>query len=565
MHTAWPRLVARLCLLGLSAPLVACGSEGETSQESSEAPAYPITEQRYTTLQQVWWPKQVPASTLAERSAGTFEITDIDRYAELGIGVEQGPGEPWIEYDDLAPGWQNHSATTRRSLLFFWHSSDPQVVDEESPIRLEGVTGLSVGSTYRPQDHLATQAFESQVRTVRAIMQDLQRPLDFTIVTGDLADGGQRNELGWVFKILEGGTIDPDTGKNDDPVKGAGNDYNDPYVSLGIGMPWYATIGNHEVQYSGIAEASQEVQDAAKGTEVFQGLEYFSGIAPSPGIEGGFRDGSTPNADVTTEGPTPADPNRYIPDLAELVSILSAEPGDPVGHGYSTEDVDAGRGHYSFHPIAGLPLRIIALNTLSSDIPGSEGAIDDAQWAWLQAELDAADQANEIVFVASHHAASSIKLGDHKRADVESLFASHDNVLLHLCGHSHTSDSQIILPEEAAAEGHRGYWEVQTPSTLDFPLQTRFWELVDEGDGFITLYGTILEHNAPEDSLGHKARQIAAGHAWFQSPDVRDDFDLRKLHRNVKLHFKLPDDVAASIASAPAEDSIASEDTLASY
>ncbi|MCB9586759.1 MAG: metallophosphoesterase [Polyangiaceae bacterium] len=565
MRTAWLGLIGRLCLLGFGLPMVGCGSEGETSQASSKAPAYPITEQRYTTLQQVWWPKEVPASTLAERNAGTFKINDLDRYTELGFGVELGPGEPWIEHDELAPGWQSHTSGTRRSLLFFWHSSDPQVVDEESPIRLEGVTGLSIGSTYRPQDHLVTQAFESQVRTVRAIMEDLQRPLDFTIVTGDLADGGQYNELDWVFKILEGGTIDPDSGKDDDPVKGPGNDYNDPYVSLGIGMPWYVTIGNHEVQYTGIADASQEVQDAAKGSEVFQGLEYFAGIAPAPGVEGGFRDGSTPNADVTTQGPTPADPDRYIPDLPELVSILSAEPGDPVGHGYSTEDVDAGRGNYSFHPVEGLPLRIIALNTLSLDIPGSEGAIDDEQWAWLQQELDAADQAHEIVFVASHHAAESIKLGGHKRADVEALLASHDNVVLHLCGHSHTADSEVILPDAEAAAGHRGYWQVQTPSTLDFPMQTRFWELVDEGDGFVTLYATILEQNAPEDSLAHKARQIAAGHGWFQNSAVREDFAMRAAHRNLKLHFKLPDDVAAGIAAAPAKDSIASEDTLANY
>ncbi len=550
-------------LLCLSLPAVACG--GEDAQESNLPPIYPITEARYTSLQQIWLPKDPPASTGAERRADTFKITDIDRYAELGLGVELGPGEPWIEHDELAADWASFQPAKRRSLLFFWHSSDPQVVDEESPIRLEGVTALSIGSTYRPQDHLSTQAFESQVRTLRAIQDELQRPLDFTIITGDLSDGGQRNELGWVFQILNGGSVDPDTGKDDDPVQGPGNDFNDPYQSLGVDGPWYATIGNHEVQYTGIAKANQEVQDAAVGEQVFQGLEYFAGLSPKDGLQGGFRDGSTPNAEVRTSGPTPSDPNRYIPDLPELVSIISAGDGDPVGHGYSTADIDAGRGHYSFNPIEGLPLRMIALNTLSSDVAGSEGAIDDAQWQWLQTELEQATSAHEIVFVASHHKSGDIKLGGHKGAELASLLAQHENVLLHLTGHGHTSDSGIILPQAEADAGFRGYWEVMTPSTLDFPMQTRFWELVDEGGGFVSIYATILEQNAPEGSLGHRAREIAAGHGWFQDSKLRADFEMRRQHRNLILRFKLPADVAAAISSAPGHDSIASEDTLAAF
>ena len=256
---------------------------------------------------------------------------------------------------------------------------------------------------------------------------------------------------------------------------------------------------------------------------------------------------------------------RYIPDLPELVSILSAEDGEPVGHGYSSADIDAGRGHYSFNPIEGLPLRMIALNTLSSAVPGSEGALDDAQWSWLQGQLTAADSAAEIVFVASHHKSGDIKLGNHKGAALASLLAQHENVLLHLTGHGHTSDSSIILPQPEADAGFRGYWEVMTPSTLDFPMQTRFWELVDEGGGYVSIYATILEQNAPEDSLGHRARQIAAGHGWFQNSKQRADFEMRRQHRNLILRFKLPDNVAAAISAAPGHDSIASEDTLAAF
>lgn len=558
--TRGPRLSLLLCL---SFSAVACG--GEDAQETKKPPSYPITDARYTSLQQIWLPKDPPASTGDERRAETFRITDIDRYSELGIGVELGPGEPWTEHDELATDWATFQPSQRRSLLFFWHSSDPQVVDEESPIRLEGVTALSIGSTYRPQDHLSTQAFESQVRTLRAIQDELQRPLDFTIVTGDLSDGGQRNELDWVFQILNGGVIDPDTGKNDDPVKGPGNDYNDPYQALGVGGPWYATIGNHEVQYTGIAVASQEVQDAAKGEEVFQGLEYFAGLSPKEGLQGGFRDGSTLNAEVRTSGPTPSDPNRYIPDLPELVSIISAEAGDPVGHGYTSADIDAGRGHYSFHPVEGLPLRMIALNTLSSEVAGSEGALDEAQWQWLQAELDQATSMSEIVFVASHHKSGDIKLGGHKGPELASLLAQHENVLLHLTGHGHSVDSSIILPQAEADAGFRGYWEVMTPSTLDFPMQTRFWELVDEGGGFVSIYATILEQNAPEGSLAHRAREIAAGHGWFQNAKLRENFEANREHRNLILRFKLPADIASAISQAPGHDSIASEDTLAAF
>ncbi len=483
----------------------------------------------------------------------------------MGLGVELGAGELWTERDELAPGWDAHTPGARRSLMFFWHSTDPQVVDEESPLRLSGVTAAPIGSAYRPQDHLTTQAFESQVRTVRAIQERLTRPLDFAILTGDLADGGQKNELDWVMNIMVGGVIDPDTGKKDDPVPGPGNDHNDPYRSLGLEVPWYALVGNHEVLYSGIAEPTAEVQAAAVGEEVFQGLYHIMKLPPGEGVQGGFRDGTTEHGEVRTEGPTPADANRYIPDLNEVLSIFHGTPGLPEGHGLTAADVAAGKGYYSFLPVEGSPIRVIALNTLSQTPANAEGAIDEAQWTWLVAELDASAARGELVLLASHHKSADIKLGAYKGADLASLIARQEHVILHFTGHGHSNSVTHILPQAEQDEGFRGYWEVMTPSTIDFPLQTRFWELVDEGGGYLSIYGTLLDHNAPVGSLAHRARELAAGHGWFQSREQRATFDAEREHRNFILRVKVSDALSTALATAPSSDSIASEDTLAAF
>ena len=113
------------------------------------------------------------------------------------------------------------------SLLFFLQLSDFQIVDEESPARVEAVDttqrqpGLSpFSAAYRPQESLTSQVTEAMVRQARNTTSPITgETLDLTILTGDNADSQQHNETRWFIDILDGttGPGNPDPEMDDRP------------------------------------------------------------------------------------------------------------------------------------------------------------------------------------------------------------------------------------------------------------------------------------------------------------------------------------------------------------
>ena len=97
------------------------------------------------------------------------------------------------------------------SILNFLHLSDFQMVDEESPGRVELLDKTQRGpftpfsSAYRPQETLTTQVTESMVRAARNATSPItSEQLELAILTGDNADSQQYNETRWFVDILDG-------------------------------------------------------------------------------------------------------------------------------------------------------------------------------------------------------------------------------------------------------------------------------------------------------------------------------------------------------------------------
>jgi 3',5'-cyclic AMP phosphodiesterase CpdA len=546
---------------------VACASEsavqgatetdgGESGETGTEPAVYALADDVYTTLQRVWAPIVPTADTAAAIADGSFTIVELDRYDAMGLGVRADPGVPWLELVDLAPGFAE--GADRRSVAYLWLAADPQLADEESPIRFEGTVEL-----FDPHGHLVTQTFEANVRTAERISGLGARPFDFALLAGDLSDGSQRNELDWVFTTLAGGVIDPDSGEDDDPIPGPGNDFNDPFESAGLSAPWYAVPGNHDSLYmGGFGQITAEISEAALGDRVYEfGL-----------FTNGFRDGSTPNAEVRTGGRTPADARRELFDMIGFTQALHEAPGEPAGHGLTPADADAGVAYFSLHPIEGRPLRLIALDTVNSVESGlgtgQLGYLDAEQFAWMQAELADASAREELVIVLSHHRAEDIAGISEIDGDVlAGALSAAPGVIVHLVGHGHRNERRLKDP--GTATGERGYWELMMASTVDFPMQSRIVEIVDERNGYASIYVTNVGHNSEPDSLAHRGRALAAGARAFPNllePITLAEFWAENLDsQNLLLRFELPAGVAAELESHELPTQIESLETLSAF
>ena len=262
------------------------------------------------------------------------------------------------------------------------------------------------------------------------------------IIAGDLTDGGQSNELAWFLTSLNGGVVNPDSGVDDDPVPGPGNDYNDPFRALGLDRPWYAALGNHETLYNGgFGTVDEDLRAWATGTEVYD----------FPAFPNGFRDGSTLTAEVRTQGPTPPDVYRTVLYRSEFLGVLHDAPGQPAGHGLTPADVAEERGYFSVHPVAGKPIRLVVLDTVHTYGQtglASFGFIDEDQRDWLVSTLAEADAAHELVLVMSHHRLQDLSPDSPVTEDeIAAILAASEGVFLLITGHGH-SNTKHLFPRD---------------------------------------------------------------------------------------------------------------------
>ena len=120
--------------------------------------------------------------------------------------------------------------------------------------------------------------------------------------------------------------------------------------------------------------------------------------------------------------------------------------------------------------------------------------------AWLEAELAA--HADRIVVLLSHHNSWTMDNGYDDEVDpgprlggagLVELIGRHRNVVLWVNGHSH---EHKVLHHRGGVDGS-GCWEVDTASAIDFSQQGRTFELLDNGDGTLSILVTVLDHHGP--------------------------------------------------------------------
>jgi hypothetical protein len=401
---------------------------------------------------------------------------------------------------------------SRRRVARFVHMTDLHVVDDESPARMTTHDDdASFRSALRPQEGLQCRIVNAAARTVRRLHQD--DPIDFVVLSGDVIDDAQENELGWLVRLMDGGEVACDSGAPDDPVPGPDNDGKDPFLAVGTGTPWYLAAGNHDLLVQGNFPTGP--------------MERASAVGPK--AAGGTRDYRKPGG-PSVEGMVIADPRRNLLDRARLVSLVGTAhiPGSYAeAHQKTFFTVD----------VPGSPVRLVALDT-AAETGGALGLVrrEDVD-AFLIPELArAAADRKWVVFVA-HHAADA--LGDGRAtgsvpqpgavsgAEWSSLLASSPNAIASLAGHAHQHRVRRI------GTAPRALWEIETSGLVDAPGQLRVIEIWDEDNGFGTLRSTVLDYATEGDPLAAKGRALMLEDRGWGGAGASED-------RNVVLWFKKP-------------------------
>ncbi|MBV2356528.1 TIGR03767 family metallophosphoesterase [Streptomyces sp. J2-1] len=480
-----------------------------------------------------------PARPPVPYTRGTT-LASVAAPAGSGSGFRRlaaGPGWKRVVRTDLAAA-KSGRAERRTTLAAFVQLTDLHLTDVQHPLRPEFLRAADPHG-WRPHEALTVPGAISLIERVNALRGGpaTGAPLRFVMTTGDNTDNNARCELEWFMKVMSGGRFAPNTGdathyegvqnsgvnmywQPDSTVRDAEKALGFPYLkgylgaavrevrSPGLTLPWYSTAGNHDTLPLGCFDTRGDqylVEAAVGGRKLMdvsaadaQKLQNLINKASGDPRGVGYRDllkkySRSQRAVTPDESRAPYTQADYL-----RIHLDPAYQGaGPAGHGYTAANLDAGTRYYAFR-VSG---DVVGISLDTTDAGGHfKGSVGTAQLSWLERTLKAHRDDHVIVF--SHHTSKTMTnqvrdpaRPDEKRHDGDELvrvLAAHPQVLAWVNGHTHRN---IITAHRTSAGG--SFWEVCTASHIDHPQLARIVELVDNHDGTLSLFTTLVESAAP--------------------------------------------------------------------
>ena len=469
-----------------------------------------------------------------------------------------------------------------KSILSLIHISDLHICDAQSPARLEVLDRyadphnptsefIKLVGNYRAQEILTAQTLDCMVQTINSIKQSplSGREIDSVVITGDVIDNAQKNELSWYKALLDGGQVSPNSGsedswegaastnsanydrsywnpegtpegeKDDFPrsfygfptipglIKAAMSDFKAP----GLIHKWLAVHGNHDAMLQGTVPPDSFLHKFAIGTSRVAKLrddvdltEIFSDyqmVGPA----------TYPPTSVAVLSEVTADNSRAFIDKDEWITSHIDCKHD---HGLGNFNLER-KVRYWSRDIG--VTRILALDTVNEN-GGWQGSIDETQFEWLKNQLK--ESGPKYFILLSHHPAETL-FNDYEpdsnqrricEAELLDLLATESRVILWLAGHTHTHK----IEEKRSEITGNTFWHIQTASNIDWPQQGRIVDIFEDGPR-IVIATTVFDHQGEislevasqnlqnNNNLAGISRLLAANDWQRRS----GDFDLEKM------------------------------------